>query len=1387
MRGLPKFLQTGCRIHFADKFGASVDEYMAFVGKFGNADVNAGVATGQRRAKKRGRDWGAQAPAGGSHGKKPRLSDEEYQKRRQNNQCLYCGEEGHFQKNCPQNPDKSNGFKGQGGRKNGFKGKNHKVRLSAVRAQQSSHAVPTGTENDGNRVLSRAVGNVSVLAEPASDRADVAQKTSTDDTVPLAEQENFGVHRDSSRCHELLNAGEVAPDGGQASSRDGKAPISSSGLTMVFRAVVAGQEVKLLLDTGASQTFVSKDLCTRAKIPVAAYTGRSQIVMPDGSKAPIAGKSVVTFHCQGCICNVTCLVAELPGFDIILGDSWLSAKRAVLDMKAQTATFTFPAGTRVWARTPNVDTQGEVQTINAVQMGRAVRKGATCFAVQIERAIEGGKSAGDDLDSVEGPPELHNLLKEFSDVFPKDLPKELPPKRDVFHTIPLENGAKPPFRPMYRVSPAELREIDSQVKDLLEKGFIEPSASPFGAPILFVKKKDGSLRMVIDYRALNRVTVKNKYPLPRVDDLLDKLGGAKFFSSLDLMSGYHQIRICDEDVPKTAFRTPLGHYQFKVLSFGLTNAPATFQSVMNRIFAPLVGKCVVVYLDDILVYSRTAEEHLSHLRQVLEILRKNQFYAKLKKCTFFKPETNFLGHVVGQDGIKPDSAKVAAVQKWPIPQTVTHVKSFLGLTNYFRRFIQGYAQMVRPLNELTKKDVPFVWNSQCQDAFDLLKGALTRAPVLQSPDFMKPFHVTCDASGFAIGAVLTQDGKPIAYESRQMTPAEKNYGVGEQELLAVIHAFQVWRCYLEGSTVVVITDHHPNTFLQTQVTLSRRQARWSEYLQRFDFTWEYRPGRTNVADPLSRNPVHLLAMRTRSHSPGGERAGTAGTAHLPSEEAPAPATATLDAPPEVIDALKRGYMSDEWLAQERNKNSLTLIEGLWWTGIPHKPRVYVPALSTLRTDIIGTMHDPPTSGHMGYHKTLKALGQVYYWPNMGEDVLKYVRSCDSCQRNKTRGGKPAGLLQPLQIPEEPWSSVSMDFITQLPQTEKGHDAILVVVDRLTKMVRFVPTNTGVSAKDTAALFLNEVFRVFGMPKELITDRDPRFTGKFFTELCRLLGVKQCLSTAYHPQTDGQTERMNRVLEDMLRHYVNPRGTDWDAFIPAVEFAVNSAWQESVRATPFFLNYGRHPRGPAGPRVKSGVPNARDARVRLHEALKEAKTCLQAAQSRQKRYADERRQALTFNVRDKVLLSTRHARISTVGSKKLLPKWIGPFPVVERIGEVAYKLELPPSLKWHGVFHVSLLRPYVDGGRTVPPPLPEIIEGELEYVVESILGHRDVGTGKRAKRQYLVKWEGYGPEHNSWEPAANLTNCAEAIQSYWDQAKIARVGLPANGGRRLMRQ
>ena len=346
------------------------------------------------------------------------------------------------------------------------------------------------------------------------------------------------------------------------------------------------------------------------------------------------------------------------------------------------------------------------------------------------------------------------MTDKYSDCSPQDLPAQLPPERSVFHTIPLKSDEPPPPRKAYRLSRPEVDEVERQVKSLLEKGYIRKSSSPYGSPVIFVSKSDGSLRTCVEYRALNKQTVKNRYPLPRIDDLFDKLQGAAIFTSIDLQSAYHQVRLKPEDVPKTAFTTPFGLFEYTVLSFGLTNAPATFQSVMNDVLGDFLGKFVLVYLDDIVIFSKTEAEHLQHIEQVLQLLRKHKLYAKLSKCKFAQPQLAFLGHVVGRDGLHVDPKKVSAVQDWPVPRDKHAIGSFLGFGNYFRKFILGYSALVHALRRLQSKNVEFEWTAACQESFDGLKKALCEAPVLALPDLNKRFEVICDASGFGLGAVL---------------------------------------------------------------------------------------------------------------------------------------------------------------------------------------------------------------------------------------------------------------------------------------------------------------------------------------------------------------------------------------------------------------------------------------------------------------------------------------------------------------------------------------------------------------------------------------------------------------------------------------------------------
>ncbi|KAJ9532097.1 hypothetical protein QJQ45_003814 [Haematococcus lacustris] len=1070
-------------------------------------------------------------------------------------------------------------------------------------------------------------------------------------------------------------------------------------------------------------------------------------------------------------------------YDIILGDEFLLAHKAVIDYGARTCTIAGPYNRRAVLKPRTVTTQANTIGLSCITLSRAkrdMRKGAKAALIHVS-AANATPAAPQAAKEHECSAPIKALIKQYAQVF-DDL-QGLPPERNIAHTIPLEPGAKPPFRPMYRMSPAELAEVEKQIKELLALGLIEPSSSPYGAPVLFVTKADGSLRMCIDYRALNKVTIKNKYPLPRIDQLIDRLHGATVFSSLDLQSGYHQIRITPEDVPKSAFRTPFGHYQFKVLSFGLTNAPATFQAVMNDIFREH-NKFVVVYLDDILVFSKDKTEHAKHLEVVFKLLLQNQLYAKLKKCEFERAELKFLGHLVGVKGIRPDPAKIQSIVDWPPLTDVASIRSFVGLATYFRTFIQGFAKLVAPLTNLTKTHVQWCWDDSCEAAFRGVKHALSNAPVLALPDFSKQFQVICDASVTGIGAVLMQDGHPIAFESRRLIPAEVNYTTGEQELLAVVHALKTWRCYLEGVEFKVITDHNPLIYISTQPNLSRRQTRWSEYLQRFkQLTWEYRPGRINVADPLSRYPPNktaaVLMAVTRSKtgkSPAPKPAEVVKqlepkkrtrTGGKP-QEAPAVLEETHPDPDELQDTIatiQSGYRQDPWFEDARNVTDLRLCENslLWY----HGSRVVVPNLEGVKRALLYELHDTPMSGHGGIAKTYKAVSKRFWWPGMHNYVADYVKRCHVCQRNKSSTQKPAGLMVPLQMPKAPWDSVSMDFVVKLPKTAAGHDSILVIVDRLTKMVHLAPTVEKVNGEDVARLFYDNVFKLHGMPLEIISDRDPRFRGQFFSGLCDIMQTKQCLSTAFHPQSDGQTERMNKVMEDMLRHYVGVEYVDWDKFLSSAEFAINNSYNSSIGTTPFRLNNVKDPNVPVTLKLDATTNNAAQnfARV-MKNNLEKAKLALDAARKRQKAYYDlMHRDENEIVVGSEVLLRTKHLKFKNPGSPKLLPLYIGPFQVTQKVNDVAFRIKLPETFKIHDVFHASKLKPFLAGpGMMVPPPPLEEGDG-LYFTVNHLLQHR---KNKQGRDEYLVRWSGYGPEHDTWEPASNLKKAT--IQEYKDNLK-----------------
>ncbi|GJX94969.1 putative reverse transcriptase domain-containing protein [Tanacetum coccineum] len=409
-----------------------------------------------------------------------------------------------------------------------------------------------------------------------------------------------------------------------------------------------------------------------------------------------------------------------------------------------------------------------------------------------------------------------------------------------------------------------MKELSEQLQELCDKGFIRHSSSPWGAPVLFVKKKDGSFQMCIDYQELNKLTVKNRYPLPRIDDLFDQLQGSSVYSKIDLRLGYHQLRVREEDILKMAFRTQYGHCEFQVMPFGLTNAPAVFMDLMNRVCKPYLDKFVIVFIDDILIYSKNKKEHEEHLKAILELLKKEELYAKFSKCEFWIPKVQFLGHVIDSQGIHVDPAKIESIKDWASPKTPTEIRQFLGLAGYYRRFIEGFSKIAKPMTKLTQKKVAFEWGDKQEAAFQTLKHKLCSAPILALPQGAENFIVYCDASHKGLGAVLMQNEKVIAYASRQLKIHEKNYTTHDLELGAVVFALKIWRHYLYGTKCTVFTDHKSLQHILDQKELNMRQRRWLELLSDYDCEIRYHPGKANVvADALSRKE-RIKPLRVRA-------------------------------------------------------------------------------------------------------------------------------------------------------------------------------------------------------------------------------------------------------------------------------------------------------------------------------------------------------------------------------------------------------------------------------------------------------------------------------------------------------------------------------------------
>lgn len=1089
--------------------------------------------------------------------------------------------------------------------------------------------------------------------------------------------------------------------------------------TMRITGFAKTKPITILVDSGATHNFLHPSVAKQCGFPVTSLDSMLHVTVGDGGQLKTKGScSKIPIKLQQHIFLIDFHLLEISGCDAVLGIDWLRTLGKI-EWDFEKLTMQFRIKDSAVTLTGNQSSAIMMMDVSPMRRLLSTENHAILFEL-----IATTSAAPQSVLL----PSIEQLLSSYADIF--STPTSLPPERLQDHKISLLPEAGPVNVRPYRYPHFQKDEIEKIVGELQQAGFIRPSSSPFSSPILMVRKKDGSWRMCVDYRALNKITIKDRYPIPVVDELLDELHGAQVFTKLDLRSGYHQIRVHEADVSKTAFRTHDGHYEFLVMPFGLSNAPATFQSLMNHIFRLYLRKFVLVFFDDILIYSRNIDEHLKHLELVFALLRKHKLFVKESKCTFAQKSVGYLGHLISSDGVSVEPEKIQCILSWKTPSTVKELRGFLGLAGYYRKFVKDFGKISAPLTQLLKKDA-FKWTAEATIAFKLLQQALTTTPVLILPDFSKEFYLECDASGGGIGAVLMQCARPIAFYSKPLSGKNLNLSVYDKEMLAIVCAVNKWRPYLLGRHFKIYTDHRSLKYFLEQRLSSIEQQKWVSKLLGYDYEIIYRSGSSNkAADALSRlvNP-QLLAISAPIFS---------GVDDIIAECHTDPTLRAL------IDQLQ---------LQPDSKRHYTYVNGV----LRYKGRIVVVQSSEWCRKLLHDFHSTPLGGHSGYLRTFKRLQQNFHWSGMKHFIKEYIQHCEICQRNKTESVAPPGLLSPLPIPSDVWIDISMDFIDGFPPSH-GKSSILVIVDRLTKYAHFVALSHPYTASTIADLFVREVVRLHGMPKTITSDRDPIFMSNFWESYFAMQDTQLCKSSAYHPQSDGQTEVTNRTLECYLRCFAGMKPKDWFRWLAWAEWWYNTSYHSAIKMTPYEALYSRPP-----PAISAYLPgstpvNDVDLNLRARDhTLKLLKSHLSDAQARMKNYTDSHRTERQFSVDDFVYLRLQPYRQITVANQsfsKLSPRFYGPFKVLEKIGTVAYKLDLPVTSRIHPVFHVSQLKLKLGPTTPIVTTLPAIIDYD-KWEPEAILDRRMYKKGNQAGTQWLLQWKGHSKDDATWEDADDI--------------------------------
>ena len=1164
----------------------------------------------------------------------------------------------------------------------------------------------------------------------------------------------------------------------------------------------------VLIDNGSqSYAMINERLVNRLNLPLIDIQPRQVTGVLEGPTEKIEQATYFSLDIGGFKTHrAFAYILKGQSEDLIIGRPWMKQNEATIDEKHAEITFdgydTKVLSNEHLQKEPSQTATLQVSQIMAstyagiAQRQRKQKSDLQLFSASLAD-IEKALKPKPKLTREDVLRELPSHYAQFIEVFDPHEASKLPPHRPgIDQEIALEKGENDkdrevPWGPLYNMSRDELLVLRKELTSLLDKDFIQASKSPAGAPVLFAKKPGGGLRFCIDYRGLNAITKKDRYPLPLIRETLATLSRAKWLTKLDVSAAFHRIRIAKGDEWKTAFRTRYGLYEWKVCPFGLTNSPATFQRYINWALREYLDDFCSAYVDDILIFSSgSLEDHRTKVKQVLGRLGECGLQLDIKKCEFETQSTKYLGYIIDiAQGIRMDPDKLLAIHEWKTPQTVKGVRSFLGFANYYRLFIKQYAGVVKPLTDLTKKGIKFEWTEEAENAFQGLKKLFGNEPILANYDPDRDTQLEPDASGWAVGGVLTQFDttrqmwRPVAFYSARHSVAECNYDIHDKELLAIIKCIKEWSSELRGlaKPFTILTDHKNLEPFTTKRLLNERQVRWSEFMAPFHFTLRHRAGKEAVIpDALSRREQDI--PKGIDDSRVAERQKT-----LLPDTLWVNATTLQDSCPfkddsELTTLWKEAIQDEEagkdyGEAEQAVANSerrfprhlglhLTIGECKVQDGCLYfRDRLWLPNYERLTTRVIQKMHDSYLGGHPGRDSQISMLSRQFFWPGINQDVRRFIRNCDICGNATIWRDKKKGLLKPLPIPNRLWSEISIDFVTDLPPTKTGATVMCVVTDRFSKGTILLPVQNGqFDAEGFATLFLERYVPFHWIPRAITSDRGVQFVNAFWSRLCELLHVERRLSTAYHPETDGSTERRNQEVETYLRSFVTYSQNDWDSLLPMAQIALDNKPATTTGVSPFFLSHGydaenivladdQRPANATNPRQR-----AEHTVRKLLEAREFAEAALATAQQQQEQYANQSREVSpSFKTGDKVWLNLKNIKTKRT-CKKL--DWVHAKYTITRTFSNSphfYELDVPPGV--HNRFHISLLRPSMEDAlpsqqQQDPQPLAIVTtEGTPEFGIDGILCCRTRRIGRGSRREVFVKWTGYLTP--TWEPLSEF--------------------------------